>query len=92
MFEKGKSGNPNGRKKGVSNKAKREIRELFNSILSNEMESVTDALDYLREYNPEKYLTNLMKITELLYGNLHEEPTKENEVTIIWGTINNQSE
>ncbi len=88
MFSKGQSGNPNGRPKGAATKTKKEIRTLFNIILNGEMDKLTEALDYLREYNPDKYVNTVIRLTELVYPNgFHEENEEKENYTIVWGEI-----
>jgi hypothetical protein len=62
-FEKGKSGNLNGRPKGVKNKVTTSTKELFDAMMEGKMQFVSEALDILQEENAEKFLkcyTNLL--------------------------------
>jgi len=44
MFEKGKSGNPNGRPKGAKNRLTTELRGTLKSIVENELENLPESL------------------------------------------------
>ncbi|HRE57685.1 MAG TPA: hypothetical protein PLW09_07665 [Candidatus Kapabacteria bacterium] len=74
MWKKGESGNKAGKPVGTKSKTKTQIRELFNQILSDEIENIGTALEQMRTDSPKDYISALLKVTELLY------PTKLGEV------------
>ena len=53
-FKKGVSGNPNGRKKGATNKTTAEIKEIITRIVGNQLDRLEKDLDTLRKTNPSK--------------------------------------
>lgn len=55
-FEKGESGNPNGKPKGIENKTTEAARELFVATLENQVQHIMSAFDQVREVDPAKYL------------------------------------
>jgi len=59
---KGKTNNPNGRPKGISNKATIEVREKIKTIIDAETEFVSEVLKDLRQDNPVQYLTIYEKL------------------------------
>lgn len=66
-FEKGKSGNAQGRKRGTPNRTTGEAKEIFNGILSGEMDHIKTALDKVRTKNPYQYLDILSKLLQYVY-------------------------
>tara|TARA_R110002050_G_scaffold150909_3_gene277837 strand:- start:3075 stop:3359 length:285 start_codon:yes stop_codon:yes gene_type:complete len=55
-FEKGNSGNLNGRPKGKKNKTTGAARELLFKLLNGQIQHVEDEFDLLREANGKEYL------------------------------------
>jgi len=55
-FEKGKSGNPNGRGKGVGNKSTEKAKVLFMEIMSGNVNKFKEALDHLYKEDKIKWL------------------------------------
>lgn len=85
MFKKGVSGNPKGKPKGTQSKTKQEIRELFNQILSEELEHIVTALEQMRTDSPKDYISALLKITQLLYpANLGEVENSDSPIIFNW--------
>lgn len=61
-FAKGKTGNPNGRKRGTPNRTTAEAREVFNQILNQEIDNITEALAKVRAKDNYKYIDVLSKL------------------------------
>ena len=78
-FEKGQSGNPSGRKKGVANKATKEGRELFVKIMNGQVEHIEQELALLRESSGEKYLKALASLFPYFMPKMVETEIKINE-------------
>ena len=51
-FQKGVSGNPNGRKKGATNKTTAEIKEIITRIVGNQLEHIEKDLEKIRKSDP----------------------------------------
>jgi hypothetical protein len=69
---KGKTGNPNGRPKGSQNKTTGEIRSIFQSLLEQNLEQMTDDIKALE---PKQRIDVLLKLTEFILPKVKEEPT-----------------
>ena len=63
-FEKGKSGNPNGRKKGVPNKDTEIIREAISDIVAGNIENIQKWLDDIAGDDPSKAMNLLLQLME----------------------------
>ena len=63
-FNKGQSGNPNGRPKGSANKTTNKIREAFTKLVEDNLENMTLWLTEVAADNPEKALTILNQMAE----------------------------
>lgn len=63
-FVKGKSGNPNGRKKGIPNKTTSEIKEIITRIVGNQLEHIEKDLDKIRKNDPAEAMRLSQKFIE----------------------------
>ena len=64
QFEKGKSGNPEGRKKGVETKATKEFKEAVNNLLTHAAPKMVEWLDRIAEADPYKAMSIVDKMAE----------------------------
>lgn len=71
-FQKGQSGNPNGRKKGVPNKTTQQIKEMITSLVGNQMEKWPGVIDKMMKDDP----AEAMKITGRLIDYVLPKQTK----------------
>jgi hypothetical protein len=61
MPKKGETNNPNGRPRGVPNKATAEIRDKLKAAIEGEMDSIPETLKQMKQDNPVQYLSLLEK-------------------------------
>ena len=60
-WQKGQSGNPNGRPEGVKNKSTQKIRDSIQHIVENNIESIQESLDLMKPRERVKYIIDLIK-------------------------------
>ena len=63
-FDKGKSGNPQGRPKGVENKVSQDARALFLSTLEGQVPNINKAFNDVKDIDPAKYLDLFCKYAQ----------------------------
>ena len=61
-WQKGQSGNPNGRPEGVKNKSTQKIRESIQLIVENNIENIQESLDSMKPREKVKYIIDLIKL------------------------------
>lgn len=63
MFQKGQSGNPNGRPKGKSNVITQEIKDAFALVLQNKLPDLEAYLNRVAEQDPGKAIELIIKLS-----------------------------
>jgi hypothetical protein len=69
-FEKGKSGNPNGRKRGKPNKVTEEAKSIINRIVDKSLTWAEEDIEKLRKKEPIRAFELAMKLMEYAYPKL----------------------
>lgn len=59
---KGRTNNPNGRKKGSQNRTTQEAKELLQKILYNQFDYILEALEKIRDVDPPKYIDSIQRL------------------------------
>jgi hypothetical protein len=67
---KGKTGNPNGRPKGIPNKATTEIKEAFKQLIENNLDNLTAWLEQVADKDPEKAIKIIADLSEYVIPKL----------------------
>ncbi|MCK9308682.1 MAG: DUF5681 domain-containing protein [Candidatus Cloacimonetes bacterium] len=84
MFQKGVSGNPNGRPKGGSNKDTIAIKKAYTALLTNNVPKVQRWLDRVAADDPAKALDFLIKLSPFVVPKKTENDiTLENPINIV---------
>ena len=75
-FEKGMSGNLNGRPAGTKNEISQQVRETFSLLLENKLPELEGWITKIAEKNPDKAVELMIKISERFLPKL-----TKNEIT-----------
>lgn len=67
---KGKTNNPYGRKKGVQNKATRDIKEAYRQLIEKNLDNLTSWLKKIADKDPEKAIKIIAELSEFVVPKL----------------------
>lgn len=70
MFKPGQSGNPNGRPKGSKNKKTEAIREAYQKLTENNLESMSIWLSQVASEDPAKAMDLMLRLSEYIIPKL----------------------
>lgn len=73
MFEKGQSGNPNGRPQGASSESTKRMKESFSYLIEGNLDRMTDWLDQIAEQDPAKAMDIIIRLSERFVPKLSQQ-------------------
>jgi len=83
-WEPGKSGNPNGRPKGVGNASTEKIKEAYTQLIEGNLQNIQDWLNDTAEKDPARALDFLIKLSPFVIPKKQQaDITFENPINII---------
>ena len=69
-WEKGVSGNPQGRPKGAGNKVTNKIKVAYQMLMEDNLENMTERLGEVAERNPKEAMELMLKLSEYVIPKL----------------------
>jgi hypothetical protein len=83
-WEQGVSANPNGRPKGVPNKATKDIKQHYADLIAGNLDRIQGWLDRVAEENPQAAIDLLIKLSPFVIPkNVSQEITFESPINIV---------
>ena len=70
LWEKGVSGNPNGRPKGSGNKTTTKIKEAYQMLVEGNLDNMTEWLGEVAENDPKEAMMLMLKLSEYVIPKL----------------------
>lgn len=72
-FEKGQSGNPNGRPRGASSEQTKRMKEAFAFLIEGNLDRLTEWLDQIAEQDPAKAMDIVIRLSERFVPKLSQQ-------------------
>ena len=72
-FEKGQSGNPNGRPVGASSEQTKRMKESFAFLIEGNLDRMTEWLDQIAEQDPGKAMDIIIRLSERFVPKLSQQ-------------------
>jgi hypothetical protein len=83
-WEQGVSANPNGRPKGVPNKATKDIKQHYADLIAGNLDSIQGWLDRVAQEDPGKAIDLLIRLSPFVIPkNVSQEITFESPINIV---------
>lgn len=84
LWKKGESGNPEGRKKGVPNKATQEVKDAYLALIQGNLPQIQAWLDRVAERDPARAIDLLLRISPFVIPKKQEMDLNiENPINIV---------
>lgn len=84
LWKKGESGNPDGRKKGVPNKATQEVKDAYLALIQGNLPQIQSWLDRVAERDPARAIDLLLRISPFVIPKKQEvDMNIENPIQIL---------